>query len=169
MEIRRASPEDAAEIAAVNIRAWQVAYTGIVPADLLSGMSLEKRTVFWTRELADNRNKVVVAVEHGKVVGWASGGKGRDADTKKESEVFAIYVSPDHWTRGIGRQLMMKIEDELTPSQGVTLWVLERNQSAIGFYLKIGYEFDGAEKTIQIGGKSLSELRLRKNASASPG
>ncbi len=168
MTIRRASPEDAAAITAINIRAWQAAYTGIIPADFLLGMSLEKRTVFWTQELAGSRSKVLVAAENGEVVGWASGGESRDADTKGESEVYAIYVSPDYWTRGFGRQLMMKIEDELSPFPAVRLWVLARNQNAIGFYRKIGYELDGTEKTIQIGSESLSELRLGKKSSVSP-
>ncbi len=162
--IRQALLEDAAAIASIHIRAWQIAYAGIVPADFLTGMSLEKRTGFWTEELAGKHSKVIAAVENSEVVGWASGGESRDADTKGESEVYAIYVSPDYWKRGIGRQLMMKIEEELSPFLGVTLWVLERNQSAIGFYLRLGYELDGVEKAIQICGESLSEVRLRKKA-----
>ncbi|MES2659000.1 MAG: GNAT family N-acetyltransferase [Verrucomicrobiota bacterium] len=131
-------------------------------------MSLEKRTGFWTQVIDGERSRVLVAVEHDEIVGWASGGESRDADTKGESEVYAIYVSPDHWTRGIGRQLMVRIENELSPFSGVRLWVLARNENAIGFYRRIGYEFDGAEKTIEIGGECLSELRLGKNASGSP-
>ena len=166
--IQRALLEDAAAIASIHVRAWQVAYAGIVPADFLAGMSLEKRTGFWTEELAGNGRIVVTAIENGEVVGWASGGGSRDADANGESEVYAIYVSPDYWTRGIGGQLLMKIEEELLPCPSLTLWVLARNRRAIGFYRKMGYELDGAEKTIQIGGVSLAEVRLRKCPTARP-
>jgi ribosomal protein S18 acetylase RimI-like enzyme len=162
--IRRATLEDAAALAAIHVRAWQAAYAGIVPADFLAGLSRDERTEFWQRELAEKRSLVVTAVENGEVVGWASGGMSRDADAQGEAEVYAIYVSLECWTRGIGRQLMKAIEEAISPCPGVTLWVLGQNQRAIGFYRKIGYQFDGAEKTVQVGGASLSEVRLRKNS-----
>jgi RimJ/RimL family protein N-acetyltransferase len=59
---------------------------------------------------------------------------------------------------------MRKIEEDISPCSEVTLWVFAQNQRAIGFYRKLGYEFDGAEKTVQFGGVSLSEVRLRKTA-----
>ncbi len=58
---------------------------------------------------------------------------------------------------------MTKIEEDISPLSGITLWVLSQNQRAIAFYRKIGYEFDGAEKSLQLAGVSLREVRLRKD------
>ena len=160
--LRRATLDDAPAIAAIHVRAWQAAYAGIVPADFLAGLSIPKRTEFWQRELTENRSIVVVAIERGSIVGWASGGTCRDADATDESEIFAVYVSPECWARGVGRQLMTRIEEDILPFSAITLWVLTQNQRAIAFYRKIGYEFDGAEKSLQFAGVSLQEVRLRK-------
>lgn len=160
--IRGATLDDAAAIATIHVRAWQAAYAGIVPAAFLAELSSEKRTEFWRRELAEKRSIVLTAIENGAVVGWAAGGVSRDADAKGASEIYAIYVSPEYWTRSIGTQLMRKIEEAIPSPSEVTLWVLAQNQRAIGFHRKLGYKLDGAEKVVQLGGVSLSEVRFRK-------
>jgi ribosomal protein S18 acetylase RimI-like enzyme len=57
---------------------------------------------------------------------------------------------------------MKKIEEAISPYPGITLWVLKQNQAALAFYRRIGYESDGAEKTVEIGGAKLLEIRLRR-------
>jgi ribosomal protein S18 acetylase RimI-like enzyme len=57
---------------------------------------------------------------------------------------------------------MNRIEQALATCRDITLWVLQDNQRALGFYEKIGYRPDGAEKEIQLTGRSLTEIRLRK-------
>ena len=168
MMIRRATFEDAAAIAAIHVRAWQAAYAQIVPPDYLAGLSESEQTGFWQLQLAVNQTIVLVAVSDGEIVGWASGGPSRDTDAKGGAEVYAIYVSPKFWRRGIGLKLMKKIEAAISPCPDITLWVLGQNQRAIEFYRKIGYEFDGTEKTICLGGVNLWEIRLGKRAKIRP-
>ena len=160
--IRRAVIEDAGAIAAIHVRAWQEAYAGIVPADFLAALSVEKRTEFWKRELGTTGSIVLASVEDGKVVGWASGGASRESGAVGECEIYAIYVSPKLWRQRIGIRLMKGIEEALRPSSDITLWVLSENVRAIDFYRSLGYEFDGTEKSVQLGGVSLDEIRLRK-------
>jgi len=162
MKIRRATLKDAPAIAAIHVRAWQAAYAQILPAGYLAGLSEPEKTIFWQQQLAVDRGAILVAVSGGRVVGWASGGASRDADARGESEVYAIYVAPEFWRRGLGRQLMEKTEAAISPCPSFTLWVLRQNERAIGFYRKMGYEFDGAEKSVLIGGGDLPEVRLRK-------
>lgn len=160
--IRHATVEDAPAIAAIHVHAWRAAYAGIVPPDHLAGLSLREKTEFWEQQLAVNLGAVLVAVRDGKLVGWASGGASRDADGKGGLEIHAIYIAPQYWSQGIGRELMKALEAALSPCSAITLWALRENQRAIGFYRKLGYQFDGAEKTVLVGGAKLSELRLRK-------
>jgi hypothetical protein len=45
--IRPATAEDAAGIAAVHVRSWQVAYRGQLPDALLDSLSVDQRTRWW--------------------------------------------------------------------------------------------------------------------------
>ncbi len=160
--IRPAEPGDASAIARIQVQAWQTAYAEIIPTEYLANLSVERSTKFWSKELTLSHLVVFVVVDDGSVVGWASGGAGRDADGPGCSEVFALYVSPKFWSAGFGRQLMSAIEASLPPNPKITLWVLEQNAKALGFYQSMGYQSDGAAKTVSLGGKDLVEIRLLK-------
>ena len=43
LTVRRATPEDAAGVAGVHVRSWQVAYRGLLPDDYLDGLRPEDR------------------------------------------------------------------------------------------------------------------------------
>lgn len=161
--IRKAIFEDAAAIARIHVVTWRVAYAGIVPENQLASLSLEKRTTSWQQQLTDGRTTIWVAEKDGQIIGWISGGASRDADTPGDAEVYAIYVSPEHWDCGVGSELMAWMEDSWPEGQSTTLWVLRENQRAIRFYEKMGYRPDGTQKEIHLGGKSLSEIRFRKS------
>ena len=160
--VRVARLEDAPAIAKIHVATWRVAYAGIVPEDFLASLSEEERIKSWQEQLADGRTVVLVAEKEGEVVGWAAGGASRDDDARGEAEVYAIYILPEHWGGGVGRELMARMEEALGHGQDITLWVLQDNQRAIGFYEKVGYRPDGAKKEIPLGGSSLLEVRLRK-------
>ena len=160
--IRKATFEDAASIARVHVGTWRAAYAGIVPDDYLASLSEEKRTKSWQQQLTDGRT-ILVAEKDGEVIGLASGGPSRDADATGDAEVYAIYVLPEHWGCGVGRELMAKMEDSLSDAHSTTLWVLRDNQRAIRFYERIGYRSDGAEKEIRLGGNGFLEVRFRKS------
>ncbi len=48
MTVREAQPQDAAEVAGVNVRSWQVAYRGLFPDDYLDGLRAEDRMAHYT-------------------------------------------------------------------------------------------------------------------------
>ena len=160
--IRNATVEDAEVIAKIHVQTWHEAYRGIVPAEYLADLSEEKRTVFWRQELSAGRSTTLVALSGREIVGWVSGGLSQDDGTEAGGEVYAIYVAPSFWRRGVGRELMKKIEETLPDP--VVLWVLAENQSACQFYERLGYRRDGGEKKADFGSVSLSEIRLRKKA-----
>ena len=160
--IREATSKDAASIAAIHVKSWRAAYAGILPAAFLDGLSEDEYTAFWEQELTGNASVNRVALEGRQIVGWASGGPNRDPDCEGHSEIYSIYVTPDAWSRGIGRLLMRRMENDLSAMRWPLLWVLEQNQRALRFYHKQGYQADGSTKTVPIGGVALKEIRLRK-------
>lgn len=163
--IRPAVPEDAPEIARIHVETWRTAYGGIIPASFLASLSLENRKAMWTRALAEGRSILLVDAEEERMTGWVSAGPSRDASHPSESEIYALYVLPSHWGRGIGHRLSQAVEAALPPSQPISLWVLAGNERAIRFYERAGYVFDGRTKEERFGDVCLVERRMLKSFS----
>src|SRR5512144_1687544 len=105
MNVRPARPEDAAAIAAVHVRTWQVAYEHVFGADRLAALDeqVPARVERWQRLLREEGG-VWVAEDEGRVVGFA--GIGASRDSAGEGELYSIYVLPEAWGSGAGRALM---------------------------------------------------------------
>jgi ribosomal protein S18 acetylase RimI-like enzyme len=166
--IRRATVEDAAKIANIHVATWRAAYAGFVPNGFLAALSVEQRTETWRLHLAGSQPVILVAEDNGKMIGWAAGGPSRDPDGNDDVEVYGIYVLPECWESGIGRQLMSRIDEALPLGRSITLWVFFDNQRASRFYEKMGYQTDGASKQVEVGGASLCAVRFRKRRPNQP-
>src|SRR3954451_14011406 len=94
--VRQAKVLDAADIAAVHVRSWQVGYRGLLPDELLDGLSIEARTRDWTRWLdaADDAGLTLVGQADGHTVGFCSvATPSRDPDAgARTAEIGALYV-----------------------------------------------------------------------------
>ena len=165
MELRRATGADAPAVAAMHVRAWQVAYRGIIPDLHLDALDVAARAARYSFDLAGPGDpETWIAFDGDAVVGMASVSPSRDRDLPGTGEVRALYVAPDHWRSGAGSALMAKAE-QLLADAGFTeasLWVLEDNARARGFYEAAGWRPDGRTMAVEIGGRELVEVRYRK-------
>ena len=93
----------------------------------------------------------LVAKDKEKVVGFAVYGSSRDEDLVNAGEIVAIYVLSDYYGRKIGYRLMNEAFSRLSEYNTVFLWVFEKNERAIRFYQKYGFEFDGCKKQWNLG------------------
>ena len=153
-------------IATIHVETWRIAYRGIVPDEFLDGLSIEQRHAAWQKSLEAGEPPTWVAEDGDTTLGWISAAGSRDPDALPSTgEIWAVYVEPGHWSKGVGRALCAEAEQELR-KQGfndVTLWVLKENERAQRFYLSIGFIHDaGADRIIERGGKTLNEVRMRK-------
>ena len=85
-------------------------------------------------------------------------------DDEAAGELYAIYLHPSCWGRGIGRALLERAEESLR-SSGFTraiLWVMEGNERGERFYQAAGWEHDG-RKLDTFQGAEIAELRYRKD------
>lgn len=166
--MRPATAHDAPTIAQLHVQAWRVAYEGIVPADVLTSQSVQRRMDWWTGCLTGPERddvRVAVAVSSGEVVGFCAVGSSRDegADTTV-GEIHAIYVTPVRWACGAGSALLAAGEQWLREEVGskeATLWVLEENRRTRGWYERRGWHWDGCRREEKLGGAALTELRYR--------
>lgn len=147
------------------MRAWQSAYRGTVPSVFLDALSIDQREDFWRQELERGGTTTLLAEENEQALGWAHMGRSHDADADGVTgELYAIYVAPEHWRRGVGQRLWRECVANLNESgfADVTLWVLKDNAGACAFYRSNGFVVDaGVEKTLRLAGKDLIEIRLR--------
>lgn len=160
--IRAGTPGDAEAVARVHVRTWQAAYAHVLPSERLAELSVERRAAQW-REWPP-----LVAEVDGTVVGFVSVGPSRDSDAS--GELFAIYVDPDHWGTGAGRDLITAGERCLRELGHVDaiLWVLEDNPRARRFYERAGWHHDGTRRPIEIFGTEVTEVRYRKHLHGEP-
>jgi GNAT superfamily N-acetyltransferase len=168
--IRRATPGDATALATVHVRSWQAAYRGLMPDEVLDGLSVERRAVMWRAIIKSGLPGHVVLVAQGDgdgrdgdaLCGFAHVGPGRDADLGAETaELTSLYLLSEVWGRGAGRALMAAAVDAMRDAGYVSavLWVLVTNERARRFYEIAGWSCDGAEKSELFGPATLTETR----------
>ena len=161
MLVRLATRADAESIEWIRVRGWQVGYRHVFPAAELDRLDLDWSR--WERRLERPPAgwTTLVAEGHGRTLGFVSVGPSRDE--AGVGEVYAVYVDPDDWRRGAGRALLERGEERLAEEYGeATLWVLEDNPRARGFYEAVGWRVDGGRQTVERLGVSPPEVRYRK-------
>jgi len=159
--IRRATLDDAAEIAEVHVASWRTTYAGIVDQSYIDGLSVPERATAWTRRLSVDDQAapdvlVAVAADQ-RIVGFVSGGLIREPFPEFDAEVHAIYLLESIQQAGVGRRLMRKWAG-LAIRRGLhaaVVRVLAENP-ACAFYEKVGGELL-REDQLLIGGKLYPE------------
>ena len=164
--IRPASPADAERIAQVHVTSWQGAYAGLLPAEYLAGLDLQARASRWESVLTSSPDKRVLLAEQGpRTLGFASFGPSGDEDAEPTTaELYAMYLEPDTWGRGVARDLLRTVLGEVPVGSQMTLWVLDGNDRAQRFYRRHGFHPDGVERIEEYGGTPLTEIRLRRTS-----
>ena len=182
VRVREARASDAAAIGRVRHASWQAAYSGLMPADYLAGLSVDGFVLSAQRMLeqqAAGRISVFVAEVGGVVAGFATVGPSRDDDAAQPDrgargnpqgdaavgELWAIYLDPAIWGLGVGRRLqdvaLARLrEDGYTEA---TLWVLAANTGSRAFYERTGWRADGRTSEIEAGAEVLDEARYRRS------
>jgi L-amino acid N-acyltransferase YncA len=158
--IRPGRVEDAHGIAAVHVESWRTTYTEIVPNDYLASLDVGVRAQSWREHLREETTLILVAEEASRIVGFASGGKLREAIDAYDAELYAIYLLQENQSKGTGKLLVQRLAAQLRADgfTSLVVWVLEKNP-AVGFYQRLGGS-PIAQKSIEIGGAQLQEIAL---------
>ncbi len=167
---------DAATIEAVHYASREAAYRDRVSDWPPQGLDRPGRVARWERWLSDPVIEAIVAEVGGEIVGFctlrpspdepheASNGAGAVA------EMPTLYVDPGHFRQGLGRALCDAGVDRAR-SLGfseLTLWVLEVNENARGFYEAYGFTADGARKVDELTVDKLVAHRYRLDLRRQP-
>ena len=161
MLLRRAEPGDELAVAAVHVAGWQAGYAGLLPASYLDGLQREDHAARYS--FADGgvgRPATVVAVEADDVIGFATTGPVPNAESVGQGQLYALYVRPDCWRRGVGRRLLVDARARLVHAGCTTavLWMLAGNERAQRFYRADGWRPNGARRNETLDGIELDVL-----------
>ena len=166
MALRTAQPADAAAVAAVHVRSWQVGYRGLLPDEYLDGLRPEDRARRYTfGERGPEDPETIVAVERAAISGFATIGSGGDDDPPGAGLLSALYVDPAHWSRGIGRALIQEARARLglLGFGEASVWVLVGNERADRFYRRDGWASDGSGRLDEVWGLTVEEVRYGRS------
>ncbi|MGH8180271.1 MAG: GNAT family N-acetyltransferase [Steroidobacteraceae bacterium] len=152
-------------VARVHVRAWQVAYRGLMPEDYLAGLRPEERAQRYDFAGGDPaRPRTLVAIEADTVLGFATTSPARDEDAVGQGELCALYVEPDCWGRGIGQALASAARSDLCGLgfRQAVLWVVAGNARAEKFYRADGWGHDGLQRARQIWNVQVETVRYSR-------
>ena len=101
IHIRRATPEDAASLAAVEVTSWRTAYRGLMPDAFLNRLSEAEYTEDWYQNLLKHgisgRKRVLLAVSDTQILGFVR--IGAEQEAHQNGLVYLLYVRPEVWAQ----------------------------------------------------------------------
>ncbi|MFC5928063.1 GNAT family N-acetyltransferase [Cryobacterium melibiosiphilum] len=155
--VRPVTEADADALGRVHVACWHETYDHLLSQAALSHLRPERLATMWrgiTKMGGDYRQ--VVAVDGEDIVGFAASVPRSDSDVPTARELKIMYLLASHQGTGVGQQLFDAVVDA-GPS---VLWVAADNPRAHAFYARNGYLADGSEKTEEVLGELLHEVRL---------
>jgi ribosomal protein S18 acetylase RimI-like enzyme len=165
VSVRVAWADDAAAIAAVQVRAWSQMYAGLLPDEAIP-TDPDPLAAQWHRSLSrpgDARNRVLVALERNRVVGFAvtAPASDPDCDPVADGELTDLTVLPDDRARGHGSRLLQAAVDTLVAdrfTRAVT-WVSSGDDALRGFLTDAGWAPDTAHRELDLDGTGTTTVR----------
>jgi GNAT superfamily N-acetyltransferase len=139
--LRKATRDDASQIADVHVASWRDAYRTVLDPAFLAGPIERNRLEAWTARLdnQEEHEQITIAVDAEVAVGFVC--VVGDQNPKWGQWVDNLHVRPHYRGRGIGAILLKSAASWVArryPSSGLYLWVFEANVRARRFYERLG-------------------------------
>jgi ribosomal protein S18 acetylase RimI-like enzyme len=157
IQIRPATPADAAALSAFAAETFYVTYAAFNTADNMAAyadaaFSPERQCA----EIEDASGFVLLAVDESEIAGYALVAPGHGA-----LEIKRFYIAPTRHGRGVAQVLMDAVVRTAEARGAGALWlgVWERNARAIAFYRKTGFDEAGFT-TFELGSETQRDLLM---------
>jgi GNAT superfamily N-acetyltransferase len=165
VSVRVAWAEDAEAVAVLQVRAWQATYAGVLPAETLA-LDPDATAQTWAAALrspGDARNRVLVALERNRVVGFAvlSPAADPDCDPVADAELRELMVDPDERGKGHGSRLLQAVVDTMRAdrfTRAVT-WTVAGADELRRFLTDAGWAADTAHRELDLDGTGATTVK----------
>ena len=164
--IEPATSADADALRELHVITWADTNAALVPADFQARRLSQHRTRDWSRLIGEEAARgggVLVARDAARLVGFCQYGPSDDEDDRDRAggagragqagappvgHIHRLYVHPEAQGRGVGRALLEQAVLRLSRAgvSSLTLWALENDPGARGFYERLGWRPDGARR-----------------------
>lgn len=158
VSVRVAWADDAPAIAELQLRTWQEQYADLLPPDALP-RDIGAAAAAWQSSLsrpADARNRVLVALERNRVVGFAitAPASDPDCDPLSDGELMELTVAPDERGKGHGSRLLQAAVDTLQADKfsRAVLWAIAGDDALRAFLSEAGWAPDTAHRGLDFDG-----------------
>jgi GNAT superfamily N-acetyltransferase len=175
--VRPARPEDAAEIARIQLSTWRSSYRRMFPPHVLANLDEAFLTRGWSEAIESApsaRHRVLIAVEQSDtstaVVGFAAAGPADEQALAPEEPPLAddvaaiseLLIEPRWNRRGHGSRLLAAVVD-LWREDGFTTavaWAYEQDKAMQKFLASAGWETDGAGRALDVDDMLVPQVRF---------
>jgi GNAT superfamily N-acetyltransferase len=174
VSVRVAWADDAPAIAELQLRTWQEQYAGLVPAESLP-TDVEAAAAAWRSSFTapkDARNRVLVALERNRVVGFAitSPASDPDSDPVADAELAEFTVDPTERGRGHGSRLLQASVETMQADRfsRAVLWAVATDDALRTFLTGAGWAPDTAHRELDLDGEGttlVKQVRLHTDLS----
>lgn len=169
--VRTAKPDDAPAVARLRVASWRHAYQRIVPDEWLAGMRPESTVANWAERAAAPGFFVAVDADDQPKAFCLVDDARQETDrhpTLRTGELIAIYADPAVLGTGAGSAVHGAALAHLGARgfEYAVLWVLADNELGLRFYRGQGWQPDGGQTELTIGGRTLTELRYTRRLAA---
>jgi len=158
VSVRVAWADDAPAIAELQLRTWQEQYAGLIPAEALP-RDIGAAAAAWQASLSrppDARNRVLVALERNRVVGFAITAPASDPDCDRmlDGELMELTIAPDERGKGHGSRLLQAAVDTLQADRftRAVLWAIAGDDALRAFLTEAGWAPDTAHRELDFDG-----------------
>ncbi|MSZ76674.1 MAG: GNAT family N-acetyltransferase [Actinobacteria bacterium] len=168
VSVRIAWAEDARAIAELQLRAWPELYAGVVPAEALPGGPEAEASAAqaWAGSLArpaDARQRVLVALERNRVVGFAVLGPASDPDCDPvaDGELSDLTVAAAERGKGHGSRLLQAAVETMTAdrfTRAIT-WTIATDDVLRRFLTEAGWAPDSAHRELDLDGSGSTTVK----------
>ena len=168
VSVRVAWADDADAIARVQLRAWPTLYGELLPAEAIpSGPEAEaSAAAAWRASLqrpGDARNRVLVALERNRVVGFAITGPAVDPDRDPvaDAELRELTVDPEERGKGHGSRLLQAAADTMVADRfgHAVTWVVTGDDALLSFLTAAGWGADSAHRELDLDGTGATRVK----------
>ncbi|GIH13694.1 GNAT family N-acetyltransferase [Rugosimonospora africana] len=176
--VRPARPEDAGEIARIQLSTWRTAYRRLLPRHVLDQLDEDWMAQQWREAVVSppsDRHRLLVAVEQADesyLVGFLAAGPPDEVALAPSEEpgtlgdnvaaITDLLVEPRWGRRGHGSRLLSAAVDLWRPDgfDTAVAWAYQQDKATINFLTSAGWQPDGATRSLDVEDLLVPQARL---------
>ena len=166
VSIRKANKNDSLDIANIHFTSWNAAYAELFPDTYINqNNKLAAKIAMWEEVIVHPDVSVWLAYDNSDKNNPQSVGFIGYFNKGNNYEITTLYVLPDYQHLGVGSKLMNVAFKKILASNhsaDLSLWVLEINIAASGFYKKHGFIASGEKNEEVFEDSKIVDIRMVK-------